>query len=78
MLVRVKVFPRSNRDELLFKKEGVFEARVRAPAKNNEANEAVNLLLKKYFPTATSIYIVRGKTRPNKIFEIREPQGNLL
>ncbi len=78
MLIRVKVFPKSSKDELVCKKEGVFEAKVKAWARNNEANESLINLLRGYFPDALSIQIVRGKTRPNKICDVREPQKNLL
>ena len=65
MLIKVKVHPRSKKEEV---KEGeVWEVWVREPPLEGRANEAVIKLLKKYFKR---VRLVKGHRSRLKIFEV--------
>ncbi len=77
MLIRLKVFPKSRKEELKEAKSGKFELYIRAEAKRGEANMRVIEILKEKFPEAKSIRIIKGHTTPNKHIEIGGIQDGL-
>jgi len=69
MQIRVKVITGTNKEKVLEKKDGRFEVHVRAKAEKGKANEEIKVLLSHYFNVSvSSIYLIKGKTTPNKIF----------
>jgi uncharacterized protein (TIGR00251 family) len=73
MLIKVKVFPGSKKDEILKKKDDEFEVRVKEKAKEGMANKAVIKALANYFKIDESkIRLIKGFKERNKIFEIKE------
>ena len=73
MLIKVKVFPGSKKDEILKRKDDEFEVRVKEKAKKGMANKAVIKALANYFKIDESkIRLIKGFKQRNKIFEIKE------
>ena len=77
MLIKLKVFPKSRKEELVDKGNLRFELYIRAEAKRGEANMRVVEVLKEKFPSALSIRIVKGHITPNKHIEIDVGQNSL-
>ena len=70
MMIRVRVHPRSDRNELI-EVSGDWHAYVTAPPLENKANLAVrDLLAKKFNVSKSEIILVRGAKNPIKDFEI--------
>ncbi len=78
MLIRVKVFPHSKKEEIKKIKEGKYEVYVRAKAEQGEANSRVIEMMTEYFPGCRGIRLLTGATRPNKTLEIIEPMDELF
>lgn len=78
MFIRVKVFPRSKKEEIKKIKEGNYEVYVRAKAEQGEANSRVIEMITEYFPGCRGIRLLSGATRPNKTLEIIEPIESLF
>jgi len=73
MLIRVKVFPKAKKREVIPKTEDRFEVLVKAKPQKGEANREVTQLLVDYFQVPEkSIKLVRGSKRRNKLFEIQD------
>lgn len=72
MLIKIKVFPKTRREEINKIKEDKFEIFIRARAQNNEANMRVVEIVRLLFPQNKGIKIVKGHTTPNKIIEVLE------
>ncbi len=71
MLIKVKVFPNSKKEEIIKKTEDSFEVRVRAKPIRGLANKAVINILSLYFKIpASKIRLTKGFKERNKIFEI--------
>lgn len=70
MLIRVKVFPHSKKNQIREIQAGKYEVYVRASAERNQANEALLSLIRTYFADCQGVRLVSGATRPNKILEI--------
>ena len=71
MKIRIRVAPRSSRDEVV-KTGDDYLVRVKAQPKEGKANEAVIKLLAEYFEvTRSSVRITSGLSGRNKIVEIR-------
>jgi len=69
--IRIRVAPRSSRDEVV-KTGDDYLVRVKAQPKEGKANEAVIKLLAEYFEvTRSSVRITSGLSGRNKIVEIR-------
>jgi len=69
--IKVRVAPRSSRDEVV-KTGDDYVVRVRAQPREGRANEAVIKLLADYFGvTRSSVRITSGLSGRNKIIEIR-------
>jgi len=72
MLIKVKVFPNSKRQEIIKKSEDSFEIRVKEKPEKGRANREVLKVLGSYFKIPESkIRLIRGFKKRNKIFEIK-------
>ena len=76
MIIRIKAFPESKRELIKHIKDNKFEIYVREKPWHNEANDRILQILKEYFPEARGVKMISGGTRPNKTFEIIEPQDS--
>ena len=71
MLIKVKVFPSSKREEIIKKSEDSFEIKVKAKPIKGEANRGVVRVLASYFKIPESkIRLIKGFKQRNKIFKI--------
>lgn len=71
MLIKVKVFPASKKEEIIRKSEDSFEVKVKAKPVRGTANREVVRLLSLYFKVSEQdIKLVKGFKQRNKIFEI--------
>ena len=71
MLVKVKVFPNSKKEEIIKKKEDRFEIKIKQKPIQGQANQAVKNVLSLYFNLPEKrIKLVKGFRQRNKIFEI--------
>jgi len=74
MKIKVRVVPRSSRDEVV-KTGDDYLVRVKAQPREGKANDAVIKLLAEYFSvTRSSVRITSGLSGRNKIIEIRTAQ----
>lgn len=72
MLIKVKVFPNSKKEEIIRKSEDSFEVKAREKPKMGMANRRVVEILGSYFKTPEAkIRLVKGAKQRNKIFEIK-------
>jgi len=73
MLIKVKVFPCSKKEEIIKKTEDSFEVKVKAKPIGGLANKAVINVLSLYFKTpASKVKLVKGFKKRNKIFDIKK------
>lgn len=71
MLIKVKVFPGSKKEEITKKTEDSFEIKVKEKPVMGRANRETIKILASYFNISESkIRLVRGFKQRNKIFEI--------
>ena len=72
MLIKVRVLPRSSRDEVMGEMaDGTLKIKLTTPPVDGKANEALVELLSDYYNIPKGlISIVRGQTSKNKIIEI--------
>jgi hypothetical protein len=71
MLIKVKVFPNSKKEEVRKKSEDSFEIKVQAKPIRGEANEAVVNILSSFLKVPKSnVKLIKGFKQRNKIFEI--------
>ena len=69
--IKVKVFPKSKKDNLLKIKDDYFEVRVKDKAEKNLANKKVMCLLSDFFAIETKkIKIINGHRSPSKLISI--------
>lgn len=74
MLIKVKVFPNSKKEEVIKKSEDSFEVKVRAKPIKGLANKALIGVLSFYFEIpASRIKLVKGFKERNKILHIIKP-----
>ncbi len=72
MLIKVKVFPNSKKEEVIKKSEDTFWIKVREKPERGLANKAVINVLALYFKISPSkIRLIKGFKERNKIFEIK-------
>jgi len=70
MLIRVKVFPKSKKDEIIRKRENSFEVRVKEKAEQGKASEKVLQILARYFEIEKNKFnLVKGGKSRSKVFE---------
>jgi len=68
MLIKVKVFPNSKKEEVIKKSEDSFEVKVKAKPEKGMANKEVVKLLSVYFEIPESkIRLIKGFKERNKI-----------
>ncbi len=73
MIYRVKVIANTSKEIVEKKSEDKFLISVKEKAEQGSANMRVKELLAKELGVEMKrVFLVRGKTRPNKIFEIKE------
>ncbi|MFA5013210.1 MAG: DUF167 domain-containing protein [Candidatus Paceibacterota bacterium] len=73
MLINVKAFPSSKKEEIISKGESGFDVFVREKPINGEANRAITRVLSQYFNVPDSeAKLVKGFRQRNKIFSIRD------
>lgn len=71
--IAIKIIPNAKKEEIIKEGENHFKIKVRAPAQEGRANEALVEALSTYFDIPKScIKIARGKLAKNKIIEIYE------
>jgi len=72
MLIKVKVFPNSKREEIIKKSEDSFEVKIREKPEKGRANKEVVRVLSCYFKIPESkIKLIKGFKKRNKIFEVK-------
>lgn len=71
MLIKVKAFPNSKKEEIIKKSEDSFELRVKEKPERGLANKKLIKILSTYFKIPESrIKLVKGFKEKNKIFKI--------
>ena len=71
MLIKVKAFPASKKEEIIKKSEDAFDVHVRAKPIGGAANQAIVSALSAYFGlNEKEIKMVKGFKERNKIFLI--------
>ena len=71
MIIRVKAYPNSKKEEIIGKDKNKFFIFVKEKAKNNEANFRIFQILADHFQIPQSRIRMRsGAKKPSKIFEI--------
>lgn len=78
MIIRVKAFPESKKEEIKKIKDNKYEVYTKAKPWRGEANVRILELLTSYFKDARGVRMISGGTRPNKTFEVIEPTNHLL
>ncbi len=72
MLIKIKVFPYSKKEEITKKAEDSFEIKVKEKPIRGEANRRVVEVLSLYFKIpGAKIRLIKGFKERNKIFEIK-------
>jgi hypothetical protein len=72
MLIKVKVFPNSKKEEIIKKSENSFEIKVKEKPERGLANKEVIRILSFYFKIPESkLRLIKGFKQKNKIFEIK-------
>ena len=72
MIIKVKVFPQSDRNDLFYKND-ILQIHLTKPARDNKANKAVIELIKKFLKKEMDIHkiqIVKGLKSREKIIEV--------
>ena len=71
MLIKVKVFPNSKKEEIIKKTEDSFEIKVKAKPIKGQANREVIKVLAYHLKIPESkIKMIKGFKQRNKVFEI--------
>jgi len=72
MLIKVKVFPKLKKQEIIKKSEDVFWVRIKETPERGLANKAVVGVLADYFKISqSSVKMIKGAHQRNKIFNIK-------
>ena len=72
MLIRVKVFPNSKKEEIIKKSEDSYEIKIKEKPIKGKANKAVLEALISFFKIPKSkIRLVKGAKKRNKLFKIK-------
>lgn len=72
MLIKVKVFPESGKEEIIKKKEDSFEIWLKEKPIKGLANRRTIEILSEYFNVPFSrVRLIKGFRQRNKIFEIK-------
>jgi len=71
MLIKVKVFPNSKKEEIIKKSEDSFEIRIKEKPERGLANRGVIRILSSCFKIPESkVRLIKGFKERNKIFKI--------
>ena len=71
MLIKVKVFPGSKKEEIIKKAEDSFDISVKAKPQSGDANKEVIKVLALYFKIpAARVRLIKGAKQRNKIFKL--------
>ena len=71
MLIRVKIFVNSSKQEIARKSENAFEIKVKAKPEMGKANAETRKILSEFFKIPESnIKLIKGSKTRNKIFRI--------
>ena len=71
MIIRVRVFPNSKREEIIKKSDDFFEVTVQEKPIGGQANKGVIRVLSSYFKVPEArIKLIRGFREPRKVFRI--------
>jgi len=77
MLIKVKVFPDSKKEEIIKKSNDSFEIKIKEKPEKGLANKAVIDILSSYFKIASSrVRLIKGFRQRNKIFDIGIKYGS--
>ena len=72
MKLKIKVFPKSSRTELV-EKDGILKAYVKAAPDKGKANKAlIALIAKEYKVSKSQVRLIKGDTSRNKVIEVIE------
>ena len=72
MIIKVKIFPGSRKEEIV-KERNSFEIKIKEEPREGKANKAVVSLLANYFNISENkIKLIKGFRTRNKIFKINE------
>jgi uncharacterized protein (TIGR00251 family) len=72
MKLKIKVFPKSSRNELV-EKAGTLKAYVKAAPDKGKANKAlIELIAKEYKVSKSQVRLIKGDTSRNKVIEVIE------
>jgi len=71
MLIKVKVFPDSKKEEIIKKADDKFEIKVKEKPEQGMANKRVKEILARYLNIPEEkLILIRGARQRNKIFKI--------
>lgn len=70
MIINVKVFPNSGREEIVHVSDGEYKIYLKKPAENNKANIELVKILTKHF--GEDVKILKGKTSRRKVVEVKD------
>jgi len=71
MYIKVRVYPKSKKEEFVELKENHFEIKVKEKAERNMANrKVIELLAKKFEVAENKIKIINGHRSPSKLLSI--------
>lgn len=71
MLLKIKVLPRSSKNEITTQPDGSFKVKLTAAPTDGKANEALIKILAEHFQTSKSkIKIVKGERGRTKLVEV--------
>ena len=71
MLLKVKVFPKSKKEEVIKKSEDSFEIRIKEKPERGEANGAAIRVLASFLKTSKEkIRIIKGSRQRNKVLKV--------
>jgi len=72
VVIRVKVLPRSSKNQIVAQEDGILKVKVTAPPVEGEANKRLkNLLAKSFGRSKGSIDIISGERSRTKLIRIR-------
>ena len=79
MLIKIKVFPSSKKEEIIKKAEDSFEIKVKEKPVMGRANrEAVKVLASYFSVPESKVRLIKGFKQKNKIFQIPDSQEKLI
>lgn len=72
MLIKIKVFTKEKKNQIIKKKDDNFDVRIKEAPIQGAANKKIKEVLSKYFNVSESkVRILKGFKKRNKIIEIK-------